>query len=275
MPLSPQKINLFNTFGFLKFPGLFADDIERISEEFETVWAGKEHDYTKRSFLVEFVEKNDYLSALMDDPRIEETIGSLAGNDFNYTSSDGNLYAGDTGWHSDGFTRHPGYTSIKIAFYLDSVKADTGCLRVIPGSHLPGNVFGEAIDQVLIANNETGYASLEKNWGVEGDSVPAVALESEPGDMVLFNHRIKHSSFGGSGRRRMFTLNFEERYRQEDLGLLSDEFEIYTLFDHHGRPYVDRLVETSNAKRLVHLEQRISNVHYLNKILHDAKLLES
>ena len=38
---------------------------------------------------------------------------------------------------------------LKIAFYLDSVDQDTGCLRVIPGSHLEG--LGERLrEQGLI-----------------------------------------------------------------------------------------------------------------------------
>ena len=35
MALSKQQINVFNTFGYLNFPGLFADSIEKIIEEFE------------------------------------------------------------------------------------------------------------------------------------------------------------------------------------------------------------------------------------------------
>ena len=50
--LSEQQLNYFNTFGYLYFPGLMADCIDRIIEEFEAVWAvhggghhGKEEDF--------------------------------------------------------------------------------------------------------------------------------------------------------------------------------------------------------------------------------------
>ena len=36
--LSEQQLNYFNTFGYLYFPGLMADCIDRIIEEFEVVW---------------------------------------------------------------------------------------------------------------------------------------------------------------------------------------------------------------------------------------------
>ena len=48
--------------------------------------------------------------------------------------SDGNYYVGDTAWHPDGLGEYL-YGRIKVSFYLDGVQADTGCLRVIPGSH--------------------------------------------------------------------------------------------------------------------------------------------
>ena len=55
MALSTQQINVFNTFGYLNFPGLFADSIEKIIEEFETIWVNnggghfnQEHDYEQR-----------------------------------------------------------------------------------------------------------------------------------------------------------------------------------------------------------------------------------
>jgi hypothetical protein len=34
-----------------------------------------------------------------------------------------------------------------------------------------------------------------------------VALETTPGDLIVFNHDIYHASWGGGTRRRMFTMN--------------------------------------------------------------------
>ena len=50
-----------------------------------------------------------------------------------------------------------------------------------------------------------------------GKDIPAAALETMPGDLVVFDRRIKHASFGGGTRRRMFTMVLEQRYRDEDL----------------------------------------------------------
>ena len=45
-PLSEDQMEQFRTFGFLAFPGLLADCIDRIIEEFEAIWAahGGGHD---------------------------------------------------------------------------------------------------------------------------------------------------------------------------------------------------------------------------------------
>ena len=46
MKLSQQQISYFDTFGFLSFPGLFADEADDIIAAFEQVWAerGGGHD---------------------------------------------------------------------------------------------------------------------------------------------------------------------------------------------------------------------------------------
>ena len=275
MRLTTNQINMFNAFGYLAFPGLFADDIEKVTNEFESMWSDVDHDETKRSIKIPFIDENQYLSALLDDHRIEGTIGCLLGENFNYTASDGNLYAGETDWHSDGYFRHPGYTSIKIAFYLDGVTKDNGCLRVIPGSHQSGDAFADGLQSVLDARTmdkqsmTQSTGELAQNaWGMPSVQVPCVPLESNPGDMLLFDHRLKHSSFGGGGRRRMFTMNFEHRYMGRDQVMLRDEFAINLRFG-VKQPYGDVMLQTATPSRMVHLEQRLANVHYMEALLQE------
>ena len=139
----------------MQFPWLFADCIDEIIDEFEAVWErhvgghdGTPHDGKRRSCLVPFIDQSDRLSALLDDPRIHDIAASILGDDFDYSGSDGNYYAGDTGWHSDGWyvNRPP---SIKIALYLDPVTGDTGALRVIPGSHRPRDTYADRLQEQI------------------------------------------------------------------------------------------------------------------------------
>src|SRR5262249_855375 len=158
------------------------------------------------------IDQSERLASLIDDPRILGIAVSLLGEDFNYMGSDGNYYAGDTGWHSDG--RHKDTRHIKIAFYLDSLTRTTGCLRVIPGSHLIQDEYAQRLQKQVGRSQE--------NWDLSGRDVPAVALETQPGDLVCFNHNTKHAAFGGGGRRRMFTINLCQRYPEERVQELRD-----------------------------------------------------
>ena len=274
MRLTEQQLAYFDTFGFLKFPGLFAEDVGGITDTFESIWAdhggghdGRPHDGRHRSALVPFIDQDDYLSGLIDDTRIDDVIGSLLGDDYNYTGSDGNYYVGDTKWHSDGYLKHPKYTSVKMAFYLDPVTRDTGCLRVIPGSHKLDDEFAGALQEATPTSKEN---RVEELWGTHGSEVPAIALECEPGDLLMFNHRIKHSSWGGSDRRRMFTLNFQERFAEEDLDELREDLSGKARF-WLDEAYGKAMLRTAGPKRMVHLEQRLANADHLPALAAKAR----
>jgi hypothetical protein len=250
--LTKQQLAFFDTFGFLVFPGLFAAEIDDITTEFERVWSesGLTHDHLTRSGLIPFVDRSAYLSSLIDHPRINLAVGSILGDDYNYTGSDGNYYVGDTNWHSDRSLDVP-YRSLKIAFYLDPVDADSGCLRVIPGSCHHGDAFSDALHEVAPRSR---FDRTKEAWGVQGSEVPACAVASTPGDMLLFNHKTKHSAWGGGTRRRMFTYNFEEHMSGEQL---TDLVQLVTDSVEDGRVYGEAMLRTAGADRMRHLEQRL------------------
>ena len=254
MKLTEQQLRFYGTFGFLKFPGLFEDKIDDITRAFEEIWAasGREHDYKKRSMIAPFADRSDYLSGLLDDHRLDGVVSSILGDDYNYAGSDGNYYVGDTKWHSDHQVYSP-YRSLKIAFYLDSVTHDTGCLRVIPGSFHWGDKYAAAVDEVV---RNTRDSRPEEKWDVLGSEVPAYAIESEPGDMLLFNHKTKHSSWGGGDRRRMFTYNFEQHFHDE---LMSALRELLWRRRERGDEelYGEAMLHTAGPERRRHLDQRL------------------
>lgn len=265
--LSPEQIRFFDTFGFLSFPGMMADRIAEITDEFESLWAargaghaGKPHDGTARSCIVPFIDQSERLSALLDDPRIHGIAVSLLGDDFNYMGSDGNYYVGDTNWHSDGW--HRDILNIKIAFYLDPVTRNSGALRVVPGSHKIGDSYAEILKQQLPKSQE--------NLGVLGRDVPAVALETQPGDIVLFNHNTKHASYGGNNRRRMFTINFCQRYPENRLGELREYIKVYARF-WIERVYGEKMVASAGPQRKRHLEQVMENDGHLAELCRQAR----
>jgi hypothetical protein len=197
------------TFGYLSFPGLLTDRIQEIDAAFEqmiTDHGGGSHEGRKRLAVAPFLNHHPYLCSLLDDERIAGIAESLLGPDYQYWNSDGNYYVGDTPWHSDTAWPEP-IRFYKIALYLDPLTRDSGALRVIPGSHRYGDAYAEALQ----ANIRTS----EQIWGVHGSQVPAVALETNPGDLVMFNHSTKHSAWGGSQKRRMFTIVFTNLHTGE------------------------------------------------------------
>jgi hypothetical protein len=246
MELTQRQKNFFETFGYLHLPGLVADSIHWIIEEFEAVWRdrGVVHDGTKRSCIVPFIDQREKLCTLLDHPNMESLVTGLLGEDANYLGGDGNFYTGDTGWHSDGFHHVGKY--LKVALYLDPVTRDTGCLRVIPGTHKLDIAAGWEARQ---ARN-----SLEL-WGIEQRDVPSVALQSQPGDVVAFNHNLMHASFGGGKRRRMFTLNFCAHCETtEEVGDLTNFINAQARFwvEHL---HSDLMWQTASEQRMRHLRQ--------------------
>ena len=275
MELTEQQVKFFRTFGFLSFPGLFAKEADRITESFEQVWkdhgggyGGRAHDHVRRSAILPFIDGNEYLCSLLDNPRITAIGNSLLGDDFNYMTSDGNFYVGDTGWHSDSCrnfsfvsvmedpTKYK-YGAVKLAFYLDPLTGDDGCLRVIPGSHRAGDKYADLLQEQV--------GDVQDKLGVHGSDVPAVPLETTPGDVLVFDLCTKHASFGGGTRRRMFTVNLQQRFDGEDLPALREA--IAGMAGTKGgfmrfsadRAYGDIMLKTANPERMVHLDQRLAN----------------
>ncbi len=269
LSLNPQQLEFFRTFGFLHLPGLVADRIEQISGDFETVFAarggghnGKPHEGKARSVIVPFIDNHDDLCSLLDDPRVHGVATSLLGDDFNYMSSDGNYYVGDSGWHSDGWRPESYQLHVKFAFYLDPLTRDTGALRVIPGSHRYGDKFADSLG----TDHAEGIAKL----GVPGRDIPAFALQTKPGDLAVFNFNTKHSSWGGGSWRRMFTINLAQRYPE---GRISDLKSYIGHFANYwaDRVYGERMISTAGPQRMRHLEQVMANDGHLAELTRQAR----
>ena len=94
-------------------------------------------------------------------------------------------------------------------------------------------------------------STVEDWWGVPGSGVPAFPLESEPGDLVVFNHCLKHSSWGGGTRRRMFTINMQQRHAEEDLEALREDIAASARF-WIERAYGEVMVRTAGPARMRH-----------------------
>lgn len=247
LPVTEQQKRFFQTFGYLNFPGLFRENWDSLTAEFEAAMhtlqtppAGTPHDGTKHTGSEHFFDLRPGLGALLDDPRLIAAASGLLGDDFNYIGSDGHYYVGDTLWHPD--EAHSVGTWIKFAFYLDPVTRETGALRVIPGSHRP---------EVMTSWEAVKAMKSQELWGIAGRDVPAVALETQPGDLLAFDMNIMHAAFGGGSKKRMLAMNMSSH--------ASTPEEVEDLRAHVARHHcVSRqsaVLRDAGSERLRHLRQ--------------------
>ncbi len=262
--LSKEQERFFDTFGYLVFKGLFADEIARIQQAFDDTiaqyqselieWRHRAHANEKRQFLTQFIDRNEYLSSLIDDPRIHGIYASLLGDNFSYRGSDANLFECGTCWHSDTYGALLKYRNVKIIFYLDSLAEKSGCFRVLPGSQHFGDKFANKL-QAFLRKNDTYMDDL----GLSDDEIPCQIIPTEPGDVVVFDFRVKHATCFASGRqRKMFTICAAEHLRDEDIPRLREEIAgsaKYGITSYYG----DAMVRTAGSDRMLHLQQCLDN----------------
>jgi len=119
-------------------------------------------------------------------------------------------------------------------------------VRVIPGSHHCGDTYADCLQEQASKSVET--------WGVAPEQVPCAVVETQPGDIIVFWHNTKHAAFGGSQRRRMYTMNFYEHVPDERL----EDFQ--NALANEGRFWIDHILgetmlQTAGPERMVHLQQ--------------------
>lgn len=246
--LTLGQIAHFETFGFLVFKQLFTQEeatimkreADDIFDRFRTDNAFEGHQWEA---VQPFFERKTFLSTIPDDDRIYNIGVDLLGPDFLLAGTEGNLQMGDTPWH--GGIPKVGYPShIKIAFYPETLTRETGCLRVVPGSH---NVYSPDLLAVLRDRN---YQANFRPFGIMPSDVPSFAIESRPGDVVVFTENVLHASFGGPDGRHQHAVNFmanpktdtevasvHARYESVKYGLHPAESYV-----HSERPRIRRMV---------------------------------
>jgi ectoine hydroxylase-related dioxygenase (phytanoyl-CoA dioxygenase family) len=262
--LTEQQKAFFETFGYLVFKRLFSKEAETISSVFDDVfarhqseafdWQHRAHANEKRQFLTQFIDRDEYLSALLDDERILGIYKGLLGDDFIYRGSDANLFECGTCWHSDTYGALLKYRNVKMIFYLDSLQADSGCFRVLPGSQHFGDRFSNKIQSFLKKSD-----SLLDDLGLQDHEVPAQVIPTEPGDLVVFDFRVKHATcFASHRQRRMFTICAAEKIKEEDIPVFRQRISEAGKFGVKSY-YGDAMVRTAGPERMVHLQQCLEN----------------
>jgi hypothetical protein len=254
--LTKHQMNFFDTFGYLKLPGLLADQIADISQQFDSLlsrnepeiidWKHEAHYMQSRKILLQFVERLPELTRLLDDPRVDGIFSTLLGKDYLYRASEGNLFSGDTYWHSDLYGADFRYRHIKILLYLEPLDADSGAFRAIPGSHLFGDKFSNKLERFVWKH--------EENYGLQKDEVPSVTIPTVPGDVLVFDYRLKHATSHTLNTRRMFSICASQPFAEEDMPSLAKLVNDFLPMS-QGQVYRPDFIANSPPERLKHMDQ--------------------
>ncbi len=207
--IEQEQIAHFDTFGFLCLRQAFTpEEMEEITRSAETVW-----EETGSESGGYFAERNACLTRLAADDRIHDPISKLLGSGYIFVGSEGVVseYT-KSQWHADRrYYQLDGekwesewvdYPRIKVMMYLEKLTVDTGCIRFILGSHRQH--FHQAL-------GPQESRAADNPFGVEEAEIPAYPVETEPGDVVLFNQYLWHGLHGGRKGRRFLAFKFAAR----------------------------------------------------------------
>ena len=213
--LTEQQCNLYDLFGYLVFPGLFADEIQQIREEFDRAfqehtaeilpWQHEVHGNLPRQIMPFMVDKSQALRELAAHPRLVSIVSALLGNGFQLIGSDGNVYDCGTRWHTDLTGLPYNCRNVKVIFYFDEMRAGEDAFRIIPGSHHHTDQFAKKLKKTIKMPEDTVGVSLT--------DVPAIELPTRPGDVVVFDARAWHAvPYCGNRRHMMSFIYADEHY---------------------------------------------------------------
>lgn len=210
--LSDTQQRFFHTFGYLLLRNRLGEDTAAISAAFDAVMADPDNggialDYASgdRLMVPALVDRHPVLQRLKSDPRITAIPDSLIGADWEYAESSGDVMRCETTWHRDVYHSPLTQFHIKLLFYLDPLTATTGALRVLPGT----NYYQDPYVKDVLAGQ--GFPDrMEEVFGIEAEQLPAVPVETQPGDIVVLNFRTVHGSFRGASTRRLMNMNYKE-----------------------------------------------------------------
>ena len=204
--LTPQQKRHFEVFGFLALRGLFDEsEMAIITQEAHEVFLeernGQPFAGTERQKVGNMFPMRPFLDRVVDDDRIHGIACGLLGSDYILDSTEGNVFAEDTQWHG-GDGRFRILRSIKIGIYLEPLKANSGCLRVMPGSHVPP--FVDALKPLKKQFVDQSF----RPFALNGPELLGHVIETQPGDVLVFPEELFHASFHGKPGRVQLAINF-------------------------------------------------------------------
>jgi phytanoyl-CoA dioxygenase PhyH len=182
----------FRAFGFVALRGVFEagplrEELDRALGEgvFSRFGADVGTGQVRGEYVPMMSARTSHSLSLLD--RFEASAAVLLGGPVLPVRAKGMRYFGGTPWHRDSPLD---LASVGFAAYLEPLQADSGALRVLPGSHR--HDFGGAVQAYLAALGADSPAL----------ALPGFPIVTEPGDVIAFDEHLFHASTGGTTRRQ-------------------------------------------------------------------------
>lgn len=188
--LTPQQLAHYEAFGFIVIRSLLStDEMSALSAEFEAkldaTYAHLPFDDSMRHWSGPCLgDDTPLLRSFTEDPRFVRAAQQMLGEDVILAGVDGNRYtsgftkdpndkrdAGYTRWHPDhGTDVTVDCYGVKMVIYLEPTTADSGALRLVPGSHL--EPLHTQLQEMRVGSHTE-------------DLLPSYSCDSMPGDVVM------------------------------------------------------------------------------------------
>ncbi len=190
--ITTDQVLHYNTFGYAVMRNVFTpDEIETMQKEFETAKAREgefipKEDVSTYAHMILLGDDTPFFASLTEDERLYGPAKQIFGEDTVLWEWHGYRYCmfKGTQWHANDGDPTLGRYRYGVRYQwplFEPVRADTGALRIIPGSHLPEF-------QWEVRRAQT--AGLLDDIGAVG----AVVCDADPGDVVVFDTRVFHAS---------------------------------------------------------------------------------
>lgn len=205
MQLTTEQLRFFHRFGFLIFRNLLSEqELEVLASEADEV---RDQVYGSREcgprgcWIPLLTPAAPFSASLIEDQRFHGIATQTFDDSIFGVNVDMMYWNGDTGWHRD--LDVPGNTGIKLIYYLEPLTAETGALRVVPGSHIEPHRDDVSDDEPMrLCGSQDDTSLVEAVENDPSDDQLSAVVETKPGDVVAFALPLLHASFGGAPDRR-------------------------------------------------------------------------
>ena len=222
-PLDYQQTMRLNTFGFVELRRrLDPELVGEIGAAMAALFGDAEAAEMEEGL---WQAAPELAGRLFATPAFADVAGSILGHDFAYVRSSCLRLSVDRSWRGgSGVLRWP-VPHITLLLFPRAVDKASGCMRVVPFSHqnflrLLDSRWDQAPDYLY------GLRNPDLRWqhnpfGVAGQDIPSLPLESEPGDLLVITEDALHASFGRS-RRDYLAATFMANPRDEHFYFLRE-----------------------------------------------------